>query len=63
MAKMLCLMMTGQRIIHPSQNLSHCMILFQVRANFLWLGHKTNLIKQKTAEEVIEEYIANQQGG
>ena len=45
--------------------LAMCMDLMkeEVRANFLWLGYKTNMMGQKTPEEVIEEYLKQQTGG
>lgn len=45
--------------------LAMCMDLMkeEVRANFLWLGYRTNLMTQKSAEEVIEEYVIQQTGG
>ncbi|XP_067930903.1 two pore potassium channel protein sup-9-like [Watersipora subatra] len=45
--------------------LAMCMDLMkeEVRANFLWLGYRTNLMTQRSAEEVIEDYIAQQTGG
>ena len=45
--------------------LAMCMDLMkeEVRANFLWLGYRTNLLTQKSPEEVIEDYIIQQTGG
>ena len=45
--------------------LAMCMDLMkeEVAANFLWLGYKTNLMKQQSPEQVIEDYIKAQQGG
>lgn len=45
--------------------LAMCMDLMkeEVRANFLWLGYKTKLMTQKTADAVIDDYVKQQTGG